>query len=950
MSGSIGYRIGEAAIAIAGLVLAPVTGGYSAVAAALVIAGIEGGRTLYDTANAPDSVNRQNSIADITLQTSTLGSTIPQIFGQVGGVAGNVFWASDKVAHENREEQSSGKGGGPAQVNITTSYTMSLAIGICDTRLSGPMDALVRMYRNFTLFYDVEQDGSGAIATITISEAGEDFVVGDIGGIEGAEPESGAYQVEAIDGDGGITQLKILNHGTGYAQSGTCLLVPDGGDGANASILVTAVDGGGGITTSSLAQGGTGFAVSDTGTLNGGDTGGTDATYVVSTVTATGRITAYSINDTGSDYHIDNALHRGGGAGHGARIKITGAVVNVLPGNITFYTGAPDQAVDPTMEASIGSGGVPRYPYLCYVVIADENLGQSGQTFSYTFDLTQEASPTVSEVVTILNNAVGLTGDALDVSGLPAGDVNMALVSIQAARAPLQQLAEAYRFYVVESGTALAYREIGTGAIIATIPESDLDVAEETSPGIGLLASRVDDVQLPTELNVTYIDKDQQYQQNTQRQMLAIQTGSVEAPRVETLALVLTPAQAKQIAQEQLNNVWIQRTTLKTTLGIAYAYLEPGDRVTITGRELTYTAVLTETSFGRPGLIEITALRDAAVTRAAVGGAPAVVMQTVQDVAHTVDTTGLLLNLPALNASDVAPRYHVAYIGSTAVWGGAALYRSVDSEASYQQQDLGLLEAFSGTVDTAIADADAHLLDTGTTITVVMRHGTLASISDEALYNGGNQCTLGNEILAFGLADLVDTNTYHLTRLLRGRRGTEWATSTHTDGETLVILDAAVRAVALEASERNVTRDYKTASLGLSLADIESYGFTATGANLNPWSVALPAAMLSGSDWVLTWRYRSRYSGAWHDGGGIGFDFDANGYEVCIYSDNTYVTLKRSTLTTGGTPLDPEAVATWTYDAASQTTDFGSTQSTIYYRVYALTNAGISVADNLVGV
>jgi hypothetical protein len=30
-----------------------------------------------------------------------------------------------------------------------------------------------------------------------------------------------------------------------------------------------------------------------------------------------------------------------------------------------------------------------------------------------------------------------------------------------------------------------------------------------------------------------------------------------------------------------------------------------------------------------------------------------------------------------------------------------------------------------------------------------------------------------------------------------------------------------------------------------------------------------------------------------------------------------------------------------------QTTDFGSSQSTIYYRIYQLTNAGISVADDL---
>src|ERR1041384_3041784 len=113
MGGSLLYRVGEAAIGIAGLALSGYTGGLSALAATAAIAGIEVGRQLYDTANAPDSVQTQQSLADIKLQTSTLGAILPQIFGDFGGLAGNIFWATDKIEHEHREttSQQGGKGG-----------------------------------------------------------------------------------------------------------------------------------------------------------------------------------------------------------------------------------------------------------------------------------------------------------------------------------------------------------------------------------------------------------------------------------------------------------------------------------------------------------------------------------------------------------------------------------------------------------------------------------------------------------------------------------------------------------------------------------------------------------------------------------------------------------------------------------------------------------------------
>jgi hypothetical protein len=50
-------------------------------------------------------------------------------------------------------------------------------------------------------------------------------------------------------------------------------------------------------------------------------------------------------------------------------------------------------------------------------------------------------------------------------------------------------------------------------------------------------------------------------------------------------------------------------------------------------------------------------------------------------------------------------------------------------------------------------------------------------------------------------------------------------------------------------------------------------------------------------------------------------------YEVEIYSSNTYVTLKRTITATSQTAA---------YSAANQETDFGGTQSTVYFKVFQL--------------
>src|SRR3546814_6313967 len=65
---------------------------------------------------------------------------------------------------------------------------------------------------------------------------------------------------------------------------------------------------------------------------------------------------------------------------------------------------------------------------------------------------------------------------------------------------------------------------------------------------------------------------------------------------------------------------------------------------------------------------------------------------------------------------------------------------------------------------------------------------TLESVSEAMLLAGANRAMIGNELVQFGGAEQLGPALWRLTRLLRGRAGTEVAAA-HGTGTPFVLLD-----------------------------------------------------------------------------------------------------------------------------------------------------------------
>jgi hypothetical protein len=137
--------------------------------------------------------------------------------------------------------------------------------------------------------------------------------------------------------------------------------------------------------------------------------------------------------------------------------------------------------------------------------------------------------------------------------------------------------------------------------------------------------------------------------------------------------------------------------------------------------------------------------------------------------------------------------------------------------------------------------------------------GWLTSCTDDALAAGANLVVLGSELIQFGTADPLASGRFRLSRLLRGRGGSEWAMSAHAVGEAFCLIDAGtVAAVVLPPWTRGAT---VTAQVGGATSSI-----ALAGESVRPLAPAhLDAAIDASGALSLSWVRRSRTGFAWVD-------------------------------------------------------------------------------------
>ena len=539
------------------------------------------------------------------------------------------------------------------------------------------------------------------------------------------------------------------------------------------------------------------------------------------------------------------------------------------------------------------------------------------------------APVTLSSIVSSLCTRVpfGLDTSDIDVTALTDLVEGYLVGQQMTRRSAIEPLMAAHFFDGVESDHLMKYVKRG-GSSAVTIVQDDraahLD-GEELPAHLNIL--RASELELPWTIDVTYTDKERDYQPSTQYDRRI--TRNANDPRRIELAIVMSAEKAKQVALVNLYLPWL-RTRFAFSTGLAYGKYEPTDVITLPTDDVTYVARITRRADQGNGIIQWEAeLEDSAIyTQTGTVSTTTFVPQTIRDPGIT---DLVMLDTPILRDADDNAGYYVAMGGSTAGWPGATLFKSTDNGSSYASVLSIVNEAAIGTASGVLGNFTAgNIFDEGNSVTVSLTSGgPLVSATEDQVLNGSNTAVLGAhgrwEVINFKTATLTDTDTYLLSGLLRGRRGTEWATGTHLAGDTFVVASTSTwQRPNPGSAEIGLERLYKAPPFGTQLSAATAESFTNSAVGLEPYAPANLAGTRDGSgNLTITWNRRSRYGyGGLHTIVPLGEAVES--YSIDIMS--------------GATVLRTIASATPTaaYTSAMQVTDWGANQSAVTVNVYQI--------------
>ena len=523
---------------------------------------------------------------------------------------------------------------------------------------------------------------------------------------------------------------------------------------------------------------------------------------------------------------------------------------------------------------------------------------------------------------------IDVTDIANDVRGYRIGTV----ASIRSALDPLQS---AFPFDVVQSGYVVRFVPRGQ-APVAHVALDDLgarraaDKAEQR-----LTTQREMDGQLPSSVQVKYLDPAREYDANEQiAERLSAASVNIKAADIP---IVFTADEGAAAAERLINLYWLERYTLGFVLPPSFQRVEPADVLTISGPGGEIEVRLTAVQYHPDGRLECSArYNNAAIYQSTASGDAG--QGGDQTIALRGPSEVMLLDIPCVAETiQDQPGFVAAAHGFLSGWAGGVLVRSDDAGQTWATiAAFGPQGATTGYLVTAPgAPQNTALIDAGTAFTARLFGGSLAGVTEAQMLNGANHFAVGKdgrwEIMAARNCVLQADGTYILSDLLRGRFGTEWAVGGHQFGDRIVLLDAVGQDfIGMNSSAIGAARTWRSVTAGESIDSASDVAFTYRGVNLE----CLSPVYLNGnrhpttSDWSLSWVRRTRTGGEWRDAVDATLGEASEAYEVEIYSSAAYTTLKR-TLTGLSSPAA-------TYTSAQQVTDFGSNQATLYVKIYQL--------------
>jgi hypothetical protein len=437
-----------------------------------------------------------------------------------------------------------------------------------------------------------------------------------------------------------------------------------------------------------------------------------------------------------------------------------------------FYPGGEAQDIDPLIASIEGSDHTPAYRALALAVFEDLELAEFGNRIPFlTFEVVGDAeAPAIKSILADASGALVSCDVVTPISGYAATGSSI--------RTAIEPIVESFAVDLVDDGTimrsplvvppiAIGSDDFGNSADGRTAPRLEREQVAARS--------------LPSSLSLTFYDPERDYQTG-QAQSQIVDQSATEA-RLE-LPAVLESSDARSLAEQIMARRWAQRDKLTVRLPPKFITSEPGSVLDLPSLPVSWLIQRLTID----GLVAVAELRPVWKTTAGLLGDSGRFLQP-SDV--LVDELALaLVELPDLTGrAGLNPTLYLAGSSGTGIWKRLAV------EVSNDQFSLGSRtarrKAVMGTAETILGDGDLETIDllNSVEIELVDSDQWLLSCDDETLTAGANLALLGDEIIQFGNAEATGPGRFLLSRLLRARFSTGWATGAHAAGELFLLIE-----------------------------------------------------------------------------------------------------------------------------------------------------------------
>ncbi len=536
-----------------------------------------------------------------------------------------------------------------------------------------------------------------------------------------------------------------------------------------------------------------------------------------------------------------------------------------------LHLGGEDQAVDPLIASAEGVGGSPAYRGMALAVFEHCQLADFGNRIpSLTFEV--EADEDAASFVTVIEelSAGQATADSsATLSGYAGHGSDV--------RGAVETLVAALPHHLVDAADTLRFSDVLPEPLM--LDENALGAKPGEQGAARYQMERQGADKAPAEIALRYYEPDRDYQTGLQR---AWTEGPGQSSERIDLPATLSAPRAKAIAEARLERVWTEKASASIMLPWSAMAFRPGDAIEIPGHAGSWRVA----GFNLERMaVSLDCVR--AVTASALIADAAAPGRVVADPDLEHGPTHLeLLDLPALGDNlDTAPRLLVAAAGPSPGWRSANLQLSLDGGASFESLGRTAPPAIMGEALTVLEPGQSALLDTVGAVEVGLLNADmwLSGTTDAALVAGGNLAILGDELFQFGAAEALGENQFRLSRLLRGRRGTEWAMATHSLDERFVLLDPhTVKSLDVPGSAIGGTAELLATGLGDSEAPASASDSIRGRSVRPPAPVHLSAFRQEDGAIHFAWIRRSRIGWAWISGGEVPLGEEEERWRVVI--------------------------------------------------------------------